>query len=259
MRRFEYLRVSSAAQDYEQQQRCIREYFARTGINPESIDEIVVETISGTVNHTERKLANLISRAAEGDTIFISELSRLGRSMSDLFAIVTECSDKGVRIVQCKDGSQIENTSIGGKALLFALGLAAEIEVQNIRQRTKMGLDVRKEWLAKQGKFISKSSGRECTHLGRPKGCSLAAATAASAKAATERALAWREKSKGYNMAKRWFNQGWSRADILNEFNALHNLDPVNWSTPSGAALSKAILSKWVSEWGDLMTWEAAK
>lgn len=252
MKRYIYNRVSSLAQDYDQQQHCIKEYFARTGINPDSIDEIVVETISGTVNHTERKLAALIDRAEEGDTIFISELSRLGRNMSDLFAIVTECSDKGVRIVQCKDGSQIENTSIGGKALLFALGLAAEIEVQNIRQRTRMGLDVRKELLAKHGKFISKS-GRECTHLGRPKGCDMSIAIDAAIKLKQDRAIAWRENSKGYKMARRWYFNGWSRNDIINEFNAMHEIDPANWSTSGGAELSKGVLSKWVSEWGEFV------
>lgn len=251
MKLYIYNRVSSVAQDYEQQQHCIREYFARTGINPDSIDEIVVETISGTVNHTERKLADLIDRAEEGDTIFISELSRLGRNMSDLFALVTECSDKGVRIVQCKDGSQIENSSIGGKALLFALGLAAEIEVQNIRQRTAMGLAVRKEWLAKDGKFVSKA-GKVCTRLGRPSG-GMECMIDASSKARTDRAVIWRENSKGYKMARRWYQQGWKRSEIIEEFNAMHELDPSNWSTSGGAKLSKGVLCKWIREWGEMI------
>lgn len=249
MKRYIYNRVSSLAQDYDQQQHCIREYFAREGINQDTIDSIVVEKISGTVNHTERKLADLIDRCESGDTIYISELSRLGRNMSDLFSIVTECTNKGVRIIQCKDGSSIENTSIGGKALLFALGLAAEIEVMNIRQRTTMGLEVRKEMLRTNGSFLSKA-GRICTKLGRPNAEDTSELSKASAKAAMERAVTWREQSKGYRMAQRWFQQGWSRKDIINEFNAMHDLDPENWSTRGGKKLTKAILCKWVAEWG---------
>lgn len=253
MKRYIYNRVSSLAQDYEQQQHCINEYFARMGIDRTKIDAIVVEKISGTVNHTERKLADLIKRCESGDTIYISEMSRLGRNMSDLFAIVTECTNKGITIIQCKDGTIIENNSIAGKALLFALGLAAEIEVQNIRQRTTMGLNVRKDWLKENGSFVSKA-GNVCTKLGRPADVNgkydLSLANAASAQASKERAEQWRITSKGYAAVRRWWGQGWSRNQILAEFNAQHEIDPENYSTPTGAALSKGTLSKWLREIG---------
>lgn len=164
-----YNRCSSDSQDFMQQQNCINTHLQSLGINPQKdISQSVTEKVSGTINHTERKLARLLAKCKSGDVIFISELSRLGRNMSDLFAIVAECRDKGVTIIQCKDGSRIENASIQGKALLFALSLAAEIEVASTRQRTKMALDARKKILAEQGCFISKA-GRECTRLGRPR------------------------------------------------------------------------------------------
>lgn len=247
MAKYEYLRVSSLAQDYDQQQQCINEYFARVGIDPSTIDSIVVEKISGTVNHTERKLAQLIGRCKEDDMIIVSELSRLGRNMSDLFAIVTECCERGIYLIQAKDGSQIENKSIGGKALLFALGLAAEIEVQNIRQRTNMGLAVRKQWLKEKGEFISKS-GRICKKLGREKGCDLTAANIASAKSRQDAAIAWREQSKGYQLVRKLLRNGESRNNILSQFNMMHEIDPENYSTPNGTALTKGTLSKWCRE-----------
>lgn len=247
MARYIYNRVSSLAQDYEQQQHCIHEYFARVGIDPSTIDSIVVEKISGTVNHTERKLASLIAKCVEGDVIYISELSRLGRNMSDLFTIVTECSNRGITVVQCKDGSQIENKSIAGKALLFALGLAAEIEVKNIQQRTQMGLAVRREKLEKEGSFVSKS-GRVCTHFGRAKGCDLSAARDASIKSKQDRAVAWRENSKGYQLVRTLLGKGIGRMEIIERFNELHELDPENYSTPKGSPLSEFTLSKWANE-----------
>lgn len=247
MARHKYLRVSSLAQDYDQQNHCINEYFAKVGIDPASIDSTVVEKISGTVKHTDRKLAQLLAKCKDGDVIYVSEMSRLGRNMSDLFALVTECCERGITLVQCKDGSQIENKSIGGKALLFALGLAAEIEVKNIRQRTVMGLEVRKEWLRKDGQFISKS-GKVCTHLGRSKGVCLDTARAASTKTKQDNAVAWREASVGYKWVRKQLQNGMDRKEIIRQFNELHELDPKNYSTPKGSGLSEYTLSKWSQE-----------
>lgn len=144
-----YFRCSTDSQDFMQQNKVVTDYLQRIG---ERTDIYTVsEKISGSVKHTERKLNELLKQCEKGSTIYISELSRLGRNMSDLFSIVTECSEKEITLIQCKDGTMIENKSIGGKALLFALSLAAEIELSNIRQRTKAGLDARKAKLLKIG------------------------------------------------------------------------------------------------------------
>ena len=198
---FIYNRCSTERQVYLQQQECIHGYLKRAGIDPSTL-EVTEEHISGTIKHTERKLYGLLMRCQAGDTIYVSELSRLGRNMSDLFQIVTTASDRGIKLVQCKDGSVIENESIGGKALLFALSLAAEIEVANIRQRTNMGLQARKELLERDGFFVSKS-GRVCTKLGREKNCDMSVAIAASNEAMRAAARELKEKSAGYQWVKR--------------------------------------------------------
>lgn len=143
MAEFIYHRCSTEHQEFMQQQKVVHDYLARMGVDAAGITS-VVEKVSGSVRHTERKLNDLLKACKSGDEIYISELSRLGRNMSDLFSIVTEATEKGVTIIQCKDGTRIEMDSIGGKALMFALSLAAEIELANIRQRTKAGLDARK-------------------------------------------------------------------------------------------------------------------
>lgn len=137
-----YLRCSTDKQDFAQQSECIRQYLKR--INETCDLYTVQEKISGTVKHTKRKLNELLESCDKGSVIYVSELSRLGRSMSDLFQIVGYAGEKDITLIQCKDGTVIENKSIGGKALLFALSLAAEIEVENIRQRTKAGLAAKK-------------------------------------------------------------------------------------------------------------------
>lgn len=173
-----YYRVSTEKQDYDQQRATIFDYLKRAGIT-ETLQE-VVEKKSGAIKHTERKLAELLGTCEKGDTIFISELSRLSRTMTDLFNIIQEASEKGVTIIQTKDGTTIENTSIGGKALLFALSLAAEIELQNIRQRTRAGLAARKS----EGKEIGgtaelwgSKNGNKDRHASTKKAAAISSAT----------------------------------------------------------------------------------
>ena len=246
MASFIYQRCSTDKQMYLQQQNCVFGYLRSRGIDPDSV-EVVEEHASGTIKHTERKLHGLLMRCGHGDTIYVSELSRLGRNMSDLFQIVTTASDRGVKLVQCKDGSMIENESIGGKALLFALSLAAEIEVANIRQRTNMGLQARKEMLEKDGFFVSKS-GRVCQKLGREKGCDTSAAQIASAESRRASAREWKEKSAGYQWVKRQLQKGVPRKQIIEEFNENRASGMEGFSTSTGAALSAGVLSKWASE-----------
>lgn len=144
-----YYRVSTDGQDFMQQKEVVTKYLQRIGEKAELYT--VSEKISGSVKHTERKLNELLKQCEKGSTIYISELSRLGRNMTDLFSIVTECCERDITLIQCKDNTVIENKSIGGKALLFALSLASEIELANIRQRTKAGLEARKAKLKEIG------------------------------------------------------------------------------------------------------------
>lgn len=260
MKRYIYLRVSSEQQSFDQQHHCIYEYFKKVGIEPQSVFDQVVEKVSGTIKHTDRKLSSLIDRCKQGDVIFVSELSRISRTMSDLFAIVTECAEKGVTIIQCKDGSTIENESIGGKALLFALSLAAEIEVNNIRQRTNMGLDVRKKRQAKGEKWIS-NTGRECDRLGRPADgigengkpyWDLSAANEASCIAKQEAAIRWREQSAAYKMVREWNAMGKNRNEMLAELQRLYEHAPEKFGTPKGQCVTRSVLDRWCREMNPL-------
>lgn len=249
-----YFRASTEVQDFMQQQNCVNSYLTQHRIDPKTdIAKTVVEKVSGTVKHTERKLASLLATCKQGDIIYISELSRLGRNMSDLFNIVTEACERKITIVQCKDGSTIENESIGGKALLFALSLAAEIEVANTRQRTRMALEARKNLLATDGYFISKS-GRECTKLGRPKrdpkhpnDYDLSGIEAA-AQARQDAKIKWRETSSAYKWTMARVAEGMPRKEIVRLFNEQHRLNPEVYCTRTGKPLTKATLSIWISE-----------
>lgn len=261
MARYIYSRCSTDSQDFAQQQNCVNGYLASIRIDPDKeITQTVVEKISGTVNHNERKLSVLLRKCKSGDTIYFSELSRLGRNMVDLNNIVNECCERGIILIQCKDGMKIENESIGGKALLFALSLAAEIEVNNIRQRTNMGLDVRKKRQAKGERWIS-NTGRECDRLGRPADgideygrpyWDLSAANEASCIAKQEAAIRWREQSAAYKMVREWRVMGKTRCEMLAELQRLYEHAPEKFGTPKGQCVTRSVLDRWCREMNPL-------
>lgn len=119
------------------------------------------EHISGAKKKSERKaLTDCFNFCKENgvSTLLISELSRLGRSMADVFNTVNEAGENGLTIIQVKDGTQIENQSIGGKAILFSLSLAAEIERENIKYRLDLG---RKTYIEQGGKLGRKEGYRK--------------------------------------------------------------------------------------------------
>lgn len=258
-----YHRVSTNDQDFDQQQNCVNGYLASIRIDPDKeIAQTVVEKISGTVNHNERKLSALLRKCKSGDTIYFSELSRLGRNMVDLNNIVNECCERGIILIQCKDSMKIENESIGGKALLFALSLAAEIEVNNIRQRTNMGLDVRKKRQAK-GEIWRSNTGRECSRLGRPADgvdpktgkpyWDLSAANEASCIAKQEAAIRWREQSAAYKMVREWQAMGKTRNEMLAELQRLYEHAPEKFGTPKAQCVTRSVLDRWCREMNSLV------
>ena len=110
-KKYIYIRVSTEKQDFAQQMECIRSYFARIGIDPASIDDIVKEKASGTIDAIERKLSDLLNICTSGDTIFTSEISRLSRTVSDTNKIVDLCCKRDISLIQCKDGVLIENNT----------------------------------------------------------------------------------------------------------------------------------------------------
>ena len=75
-----YIRVSTEEQNLENQKKAISEQF--------DIDEWIEEKKSGTIDYHKRSLGNLLEKLKEKDILIITELSRLGRSISMIFDIV---------------------------------------------------------------------------------------------------------------------------------------------------------------------------
>ena len=77
----------------------------------------------------------------EGDTLIVSELSRLGRSMLEIMEILSVAVQKGIHIYSVKGNWQLDDT-LQSKVVAMAFAFAAEIERDLINQRTTEALEV---------------------------------------------------------------------------------------------------------------------
>ena len=131
-----YLRVSTEKQHLSNQQDEILR-FAQTR-NME-IDRWVTEVVSGKKDQKDRKLGSILRRLKNGDTLIVTEISRLSRTLTEIMTIMGHCLDKGITLYSTKDGYAFDDT-INSKVLCFAFGLVAEIERNLISMRTKEAL-----------------------------------------------------------------------------------------------------------------------
>ncbi len=148
---YAYIRVSTDRQTTENQRFELLKFADQHALR---IDEWIEETASGTRKYADRVLGQLIHRLNADDTLLITELSRLGRSLMEVMSILHILMEKQVRVLSVKEGYELGNT-ITSKVLAFAFSLSAEIERAMISARTKEALARRK------------SEGKK---LGRPKG-----------------------------------------------------------------------------------------
>lgn len=254
-----YARVSTGGQTFEQQMQTVKEHFRKMKSDISSADGIVEEHVSGAVEWQQRKLKALVNKCKPGDTIFVSELSRLGRNQADIFSLVEYAVKREVELFICKDNMPLENRTMGGKMFLFILSMQAEAERTNTVERNKARAAWEREQIEKNGGFISKS-GKWVTRQGRPKrdpnnpGDYNLDGVEASARARTDAAILWREKSMAISFVRRKRAEGWGVMQITEELGHLYDEfaatdDEANpYSTPNGCRPSKGTVSKWVRE-----------
>lgn len=146
-----YLRVSTTRQHLENQRGEISRYAKNKNIR---IDRWITDTISGKTDRRKRNLGKVLKKLKKGDTLIVTEISRLSRSLHEIMLIMKLCVDNNISVYSTKDGYTFDD-SINSKVLSFAFGLAAEIEHKLISQRTKEAMAL----LKAQGKHIGRKKG----------------------------------------------------------------------------------------------------
>lgn len=143
---FGYVRVSTAHQSAESQKSLIARYVVDRRWH---VDEWIEVEMSSRKSADKRRIRELITKVTPGDTVIVSELSRLGRSTIEIFLLIDELiRQKGCRVVLIKQNLELDPSNrndITSKVLLNTFSLAAELERDLVSERTKEGLRARQE------------------------------------------------------------------------------------------------------------------
>ena len=159
-----YLRGSNKNVDKNNQQYKI----SKVARNEKIKIDYIEDTISSTKPFEKRKIFDLVQKCEQGDTIIVSEISRLARNTEQTLAICRMCVEKGVT-VRILNPEMTFSNDLNSTAVFTLFGLIAEMEGAFIKARVNAGLDAKKAQLKKDGFFISKA-GKKITSLGAPKG-----------------------------------------------------------------------------------------
>jgi DNA invertase Pin-like site-specific DNA recombinase len=149
---YAYYRVSSADQNYNSQKLGVEEYCKRCGYHIDK--EVIDDGISGTVKAKDRHLWKIVKEAQKDDWVITSELSRIGRSTTDVLQTLNTLAKKGVNVYFVKQGMQLDQSPMG-KMMTAILSAFAEMERDLISQRTVEGI----ERARKEGKHIGRPFG----------------------------------------------------------------------------------------------------
>src|SRR4051812_42822567 len=135
-----YARVSTTDQTLALQQ---------DALTKAGCERIFTDTASG--GQTDRPgLTEAFSHLRQGDTLVVWKLDRLGRSLKDLIARITQLQNQDIGFKSLTE--QIDTTTSGGKLIFHIFGALAEFERDIIKERTKAGLTAARERGKKGGR-----------------------------------------------------------------------------------------------------------
>ncbi len=129
MATYGYARVSTADQDLTVQ---------REALKAAGCEIIREEKISGTSRQGRKELQTLLEFLRTGDTLVVTRLDRLARSMDDLSNIARELQAKGVALKATEQ--PVDTATAAGKAFFQMLGVFAEFETNLRRERQMEGI-----------------------------------------------------------------------------------------------------------------------
>lgn len=104
----------------------------------EGCDRIFQEKFTGT-RKDRPELLRMMDMLREGDTVIICELTRLSRSVKDLFDLVEQVEKAGANIKSLKE-PWLDTTTPQGRLLFTIFSGVSQFERELIRERTMEGL-----------------------------------------------------------------------------------------------------------------------
>ena len=124
-----YARVSTIDQDVSMQVAALK---------AAGCSIIRAEKVTGTTREGRQELRTLLDFLRQGDTLVVTRIDRLARSVGDLQDIVREVKAKGAHLKATEQ--PIDTSTAAGKAFLDMLGVFAEFETNLRKERQLEGI-----------------------------------------------------------------------------------------------------------------------
>ncbi|WP_440617776.1 recombinase family protein [Cysteiniphilum sp. 6C5] len=149
MKTVAYTRVSKIDQDLKNQRYEILEYINRynnihTDHKIPQIDEFIEIEVSSRRNEKQRRIDELKNILESGDTLIVTELSRLGRSTIEVLTIIEHLISRNIRIIAIKQKIDTVENDMTSKIMINMFCIMSELERDLISLRTKEALAAKK-------------------------------------------------------------------------------------------------------------------
>lgn len=128
MTTFGYARVSTPDQSLEGQEQDL----LAAGCH------YVFKEVGSGAKRSRPQLDSMLSLAQSGDTVVVTSLDRLGRTLSDLIHLITDFEKQGINFRSLRE--QLDTHTPTGRLIFYVFGAIAEFERHIIRERTQRGL-----------------------------------------------------------------------------------------------------------------------
>ena len=102
-------------------------------------EKVFSEKMSGRSTRDRVELGNALDFVREGDTLIVTRLDRLARSVGDLHRIIEKLTEKKVAF-RCLNQSGVDTDSSTGRLMLSILGAVAAFENDIRRERQMEGV-----------------------------------------------------------------------------------------------------------------------
>lgn len=149
-----YIRVSTDTQDERSQMQMMQDWLTSQSKTHASK---TVDTVSGSVPWQKRKLNHVLELSRPGDSIVVSEISRIARSTIGVLSFLQTAAEKQINVYAVRNKLALDD-SLHSKITVTVLALAAEIERDLIRERTKAALAARRAAGQKLGRPVGSTS-----------------------------------------------------------------------------------------------------
>ncbi len=148
-----YCRVSTADQSCARQERDLVAFAARSGYD---VIGTFKETGSGVkLDRAERRKVMALAQARQIDAVLVTELSRWGRSTTDLLATLKELEARRVSVIAL-NGMAFDLATPHGRMIATVLAGIAEFERELIQERIRSGIAAAKA----RGKQLGRQLGQ---------------------------------------------------------------------------------------------------